>query len=375
MSGASPILAASGRADAGDSEADDSERDLGAALHEVSNGLTVILGWLEQARALSNGGELEQSLDMALARARRARRIARRAVGADDGLRAPAEPLVEIVNECAGGLAPEAGKHKLTIETEVDDGAAKLFVEAGERLLQILTNLVLNALDVTPAGGVVRVSAMLGGESATARFLVTDGGPGIPAAERARVFARGYSGRAGGAGIGLAHSLRVASEEGGRLELLPFESGKGAAFELVWPTAPVVSGQSPHTVRAASLRGLSIAVVDDDSSIVELLDMVLSARGASVATFSRHAELEQALSQSSFDVVLLDASPYGAGLGEALALLKKAHPELDLVLISGAMDPGVTVDRLGVTWIRKPFDTEEVIEVVRVVRAKTRAGR
>ena len=49
--------------------------------------------------------------------------------------------------------------------------------------------------------------------------------------------------------------------------------------------------------------------------------------------------------------------------------------DLDLVLISGAMDPGATVDRLGVTWIRKPFDTEEVIEVVRVVRAKTRADK
>ena len=173
----------------------------------------------------------------------------------------------------------------------------------------------------------------------------------------------------------MAHSLRVASEEGGRLELLPFESGKGAAFELVWPTAPVVSGQSPHTVRAASLGGLSIAVVDDDSSIVELLDMVLSARGANVATFARHADLERALEQGPFDVALLDASPYGAGLGDALARLKQAHPELDLVLISGAMDPGVTVDRLGVTWIRKPFDTEEVIEVVRVVRAKTRADK
>jgi CheY-like chemotaxis protein len=279
------------------------------------------------------------------------------------------------VRECAGGLGPEAGKKRLVIETEVDDGARKLFVEAGERLLQILTNLVLNAIDVTPEGGLVRVSAMLGGDSATARFLVTDGGPGIPPAERARVFARGLSGRSGGAGIGLAHSLRVASEEGGRLELLPYESGKGAAFELVWPTAPVVSGQSPHTVRAASLGGLAIAVVDDDVSIVELLDMVLSARGATVATFTCHAELEAALEETSFHVALLDASPYGADLGESLALLKKGHPELDLVLISGAMDPGVTVDRLGVTWIRKPFDTEEVIEVVRVVRAKRRADK
>ncbi|MBL8743606.1 MAG: response regulator [Myxococcales bacterium] len=128
-------------------------------------------------------------------------------------------------------------------------------------------------------------------------------------------------------------------------------------------------------MRAASLGGLSIAVVDDDSSIVELLDMVLSARGANVSTFGRHAELEEALRDQAFDVALLDASPYGAGLGDALSRLKTAHPELDLVLISGAMDPGATVDRLGVTWIRKPFDTEEVIEVVRVVRAKTRADR
>jgi len=367
-------MSASGDPDAVSESEADSEPDLGAALHEVSNGLTVILGWLEQARGLAAGTELEQPLEVALGRARRARRIARCAVGADPA-RAAVEPLAAIVEECVLGLSPEAAKKRISIGSAIDAAARKLFVEAGERLLQILTNLVLNGLEVTPTSGSVHIHVSVGSEPGTACFLVTDGGPGIPMTERSRVFARGLSGRSGGAGIGLAHSLQIASEEGGRLALLPFEPEKGAAFELAWPTAPVASRQGPHTVRVSSLTGLNVAVVDDDLSIVELLDMVLSARGATVSTFARHDQLEEALARGSFDVALLDASPYGAGLGEALTRLKAAHPDLDLVLISGAMDPGATVDRLGVTWIRKPFDTEEVIEVVRVVRAKTRADK
>src|SRR4051812_29289889 len=58
------------------------ERDLAGALHEVSNALTVVLGWIEGARAADQNSNVRGALDVAIARARLAHRIVRRAIGA-----------------------------------------------------------------------------------------------------------------------------------------------------------------------------------------------------------------------------------------------------------------------------------------------------
>ncbi len=345
---------------------------MGAALHEVSNGLTVILGWLERARQLSNDPQSREAVEVALGRARRAHRIARKAIGAEVE-RAAAEPLRAIVDECIVGLTHEASRAGVGLVVDLDTKQGALPVEAGDRLLQVLTNLVMNALAATPAGGLVRIEHAEGAESDLTTLRVVDGGPGVPPADRERLFERGTTGRVGGAGIGLSHSLRVVAEEGGKLSLAPYREGSGAVFELSWSTAPVTSRKAPRTVRAASLDGIRVAVLDDDASIVELLDMVLSARGAHVTAFSTQEALSRALSEQPYDVALLDASPYGADLKGSLGELKRRHPDTDLVLISGTTDPGVNVGQLGVTWIRKPFDVEEVIDVVRLVRGSSRA--
>lgn len=355
------------------------DRDLAAALHEVGNGLTVVLGWLEQARADSASRDpalVARAVDLAIARARRAHRIARRAIGADISRPAP-EPLDAVVAECIHGLEPLAAKRAVSLGSQIAEAAGGLNVEAAELLVQVLTNLLLNGIDATPEGGAVTLGVSFE-DPGTVRLEVSDGGPGIPDADRERVFQRGHSGRTGGAGIGLAHTLRVTTEEGGRLSLEPFVAGSGATFRLSWPTMPVTSAATasapgPRTRRAVSLSDCRVAVVDDDRGIIDLLEMVLSARGAAVTSFTTHDELVARLEKESFDVALLDASPYGAALEKNLATLKRNHPELDLILISGAADPGVSVSRLGVTWIRKPFEVEDVIDVVRLVRAKTRS--
>lgn len=351
----------------------DSDRDLAAALHEVSNGLTVILGWLEEAADLAGADvPAREAIEIAQQRARRAHRIARRAIGADSS-RASAEPLAAIVEECVSGLRPEATKRVQVVEVSVHPTVADVTVDAGDKLLQVLTNLLLNALQATPDGAVIQLVVAPGKDGDAVSVRIVDGGSGIPDADRARLFQRGQSGRSGGAGIGLAHAQQVASEEGGRLTLDPFTPGCGAAFELSWPTFTTSSRQGPHTLRAALLAGCRIAIVDDDPGVIDLLDMVFTARGAACGTFARHGDFLEALRDTPYDVALLDASPFGPGLEAALVALKQAHPALDLILISGSSDPGVSVGRLGVTWIRKPFEVQEVIDVVRVVRAKTRS--
>ncbi len=104
------------------------------------------------------------------------------------------------------------------------------------RLRQVLLNLVLNAMQVQPEGGSVRVlTGVDSGGGARPLFVrVQDAGPGVPAADRGAVFHPYFSTRAGGTGLGLAISRRVVSEHGGTLTIEETSLG-GACFALRLP--------------------------------------------------------------------------------------------------------------------------------------------
>lgn len=330
------------------------------------------MGWLAQAKAHGEPtGAVAEAVEAALKRAKRSQRIARRAIGADETRQSP-ERLDSVLSEATLGLSPAASEAEVTIVTERPPALAQLYVESPDLLLQVLTNLLMNALEVTPAKRTItlRAATDAGPEHSHLVIEVTDGGPGIPEAERARLFVRGATTRSGGAGIGLAHAREIALVEGGSLELSPFFADTGATFRLLWPLAIAATRSGPHTVRAHLLGGYRVAVVEDDKQVVELLEMVLGARGATVSAFTDHAAFLTALGREAFDVVLVDASPYAPPKGQAGDLeraiegLRQSHPALAVIVISGAIDPGPLG---GVTWIRKPFDVEEVVEVVRLV--------
>jgi chemotaxis family two-component system sensor kinase Cph1 len=114
------------------------------------------------------------------------------------------------------------------------DGEAWVLADA-ERVFQVLSNLLGNAIKFTPAGGSVTVG--LHAEPAAVRFAVRDTGPGIPAIELAHVFDRYWQarrGRSAGSGLGLYIAKGIVDAHGGRLWA---ESvvGAGATFSFTLP--------------------------------------------------------------------------------------------------------------------------------------------
>jgi signal transduction histidine kinase len=111
--------------------------------------------------------------------------------------------------------------------------AAKPVIETdGDRVLQVISNLLANAFHWTPDGG--RVELALGQVDGTIRVAVDDTGPGISAEERERIFRPFWSRDGKGTGLGLAIAHELASALGGRIELAT-EPGRGSRFELVLP--------------------------------------------------------------------------------------------------------------------------------------------
>jgi signal transduction histidine kinase len=108
-------------------------------------------------------------------------------------------------------------------------------VSDGDRVLQVITNLLSNAFRWTPDGG--RVELQLGASNGRVAVDVVDTGPGVPPAQRARIFEAFVSDDVNGTGLGLPIARELAVALGGRIEL-ESKSGTGSRFRLVLPVTP-----------------------------------------------------------------------------------------------------------------------------------------
>jgi CheY-like chemotaxis protein len=338
-----------------------SDRDLAGALHEVSNALTVVLGWIDRARSeIDVTSPVEQALSIAATRARHARQIVRRAIGADvpDDAPCAAEGLLR---DALTGCEPEATRAGVTLHMSIDPSLDDAQLMDGSIILQILTNLLLNAIAVSPARGMVFLD-VTSDASGHLVFGVTDQGPGVPEERRANLLDAGVTTRAGGAGIGLRYAAGLAREHGGSLHLVRAEPG--ARFELHWPRRISVLPPPPRSNNKpnVAMAGRRILVIEDDDAVFDLLDTTLDARGAVLLRARTRAELDAVLATNHFDAVLCDLSPIRDDVIGALGRIREANREGRIIIISGSANPveGLSAAR-SISYVRKPFEIAEIV--------------
>ena len=146
-------------------------------------------------------------------------------------------PLRDAVDEVLAMLAGPAAEARVRLHDELG-AAAQLSLRADRRrLVQVLANLLSNAVKYNRAGGWVRLSARREGEFVA--LAVADGGPGLTAAQRARLFQPferlgAERGGVAGTGLGLALSRQLVESMGGRIGV-ESEPGAGATFTVRLP--------------------------------------------------------------------------------------------------------------------------------------------
>ncbi len=155
------------------------------------------------------------------------------------------EPLLPagLATAAVERMRPIAQRRGVSLVEDLADlvGVAGASVVLGdrERVLEVLANLIENAIRVSPEGGTVTVRVQA--EDSSVRFEVRDEGPGVLPAERERVFERFFTGDrsrtqgSGGSGLGLAIARHTVRQLGGRIWVA--ESGPGATFCFTLPTA------------------------------------------------------------------------------------------------------------------------------------------
>ena len=138
--------------------------------------------------------------------------------------------MERLVDRAYASFSEEARRRGIDYRFEV--GARPVIVSDGDRVLQIISNLLSNAFRWTPDGG--RIELELSATDGTVYVAVDDSGPGIPPSERERIFRPFWSRDGGGTGLGLAIARELATALGGRISL-ETSPEQGSRFELVLP--------------------------------------------------------------------------------------------------------------------------------------------
>ena len=138
--------------------------------------------------------------------------------------------MEQLCDHAYAAFGEEARRRGIEYRRRFD--AAPTILSDGDRVLQIISNLLSNAFRWTPDGG--RVELELAAENGAVSVAVDDTGPGIAPRERERIFRPFWSRDNSGTGLGLAIASELALALGGRIDL-ESELGKGSRFELVLP--------------------------------------------------------------------------------------------------------------------------------------------
>jgi signal transduction histidine kinase len=137
----------------------------------------------------------------------------------------------EVARDVVGVLRPEAERKSVALELNPAPTALNVAIST-EALNDILTNLVVNALDATTWGGHVKVD--LSQKDGNGLAIVEDDGPGVAAELREKILQPFFTTKTQGTGLGLAIVARRAADVGGKLEFeSPSKNGRGTRF-LVW---------------------------------------------------------------------------------------------------------------------------------------------
>jgi signal transduction histidine kinase/ActR/RegA family two-component response regulator len=353
----------------------------GGIAHDFNNFLTVVQGNIEVAKLKLGdpGHPIQEILDQASSTCRRAAFLSSQLLTFAKG-GAPVRRLVSVGKLVldAVQLARAGTPTSITVDIAEDLYFAK--VDPGQ-IGQVLHNILLNAQQAMPQGGIIEVSAANFTLSDSAvfdprvRISIRDYGCGIPADVLPRIFDPYFTTKRGGNGLGLATAYSIIAKHDGHI-FVESEPGEGTEFIIDLPACRESPAPESPIVVDFQTGKERILVMDDEEALRKLLEAVLGNLGYETVTARDGAEaiaLYEAAKAAGrcFDAVLLDLTVSG-GMGgtEAAAKLREIDPAAKLIVSSGYSDATVMSEfaRYGFEAVLpKPWTALDVSQVLRSV--------
>ena len=364
--------------------------------HELRTPLTLVLGPLQQALAPQPAGVRRELLATSLRHAQHLRSLIDRILDLTK-LEAGKLPvhlrptlLAPLLTELIEQFTPLATAGGLVLHRPANVPETLALLLDAEKVSQILTNLLANAVQHTPAGGHVQLLFAQPGPDCYA-LTVQDTGPGIAETEQGRLFERFYQSpqrqARGGTGLGLALSRELAHVLGGHLALAS-QLGQGAAFTFTFSaqpaSAPATASPEASLAPLVSLPALAaqpsrarLLLVEDHAEMRAYLRSLLAPHYEVLEAEDGQQALA-VLAREAVDLVASDAMmPRLSGLDLLHAL--KADPNwqgIPFLMVTARADEAHRLAALTVgvdDYLTKPFEATELLARVRTLLANYQA--
>jgi signal transduction histidine kinase len=214
---------------------------------------------------------------------------------------------------------PRIEEKRLNFTLSVDEKIPSALVGDDQRLAQVITNFLSNAVKFTPEGMDIRIEAVLEGEDVAVcwvRFSVADSGIGISEEQQKRVFTpfeqaeNDTTRKYGGTGLGLPISKHIVEQMGGCVELTS-ELGKGAVFSFTIPLEIATASTGNASAKAStmpSFEGFRILMAEDIEINREIVAALLEPTEIQIDFAVNGAEAVRIVAEAPgrYDVILMD---------------------------------------------------------------------
>lgn len=279
---------------------------------------------------------------------------------------------VRLVEEAVASAHPQALAKDISLNSHTRDDFAYAWGDP-EKLGQVLTILLSNALKFTPRGGMVSVHAMARPDH-TLAIAVKDTGIGIGEAHQKKIFTKFFqvdssmTRRFEGTGIGLSIAKNIMEAHKAFIELQS-APGEGSTFTLVMPGVLLSTEMDPAL--AAGFGGLKLLVVDDTPEFCEIAIRILSPFGVSVACVANGYQCVRAAKEEAPNLIVLnDIRSELTGMN-SISLLRQHPATEEIPLLVFSLEGSHRFAEAAELWqnvvcMPIPFDARSLVRSIRL---------
>ncbi|MGH7365541.1 MAG: response regulator [Candidatus Rokuibacteriota bacterium] len=356
----------------------------GGIAHDFNNLLQAILGYAQlMARSPGNADVVRRGLEViekaANGGAETVRRIQKFA-----RLR-PDEPFVtmdlnQVVRDSLAITRPRWEEKKVKggvpLQLELELGPVPVVMGRPAELNEVITNLVLNAIDAMPKGGTLRIRTRLG-DHRHAVITVADTGMGMSDEVRKKVFDPFFTTKGEeGTGLGLSVSHSIVDRHGGDLRV-ESRTGEGTTFTITLPIGMSPTGETIEGGEPGTERKGRILLVDNDPQVLSILGEMLKDAGHHVLPVPSGPEALRVFVPSGFDLVITNVGMPEMSGWDVAEQLRARDPHVPVIFITGwglQEEDQARCRRLGISALLfKPVPPPELHRKVQATLGAARA--
>jgi PAS domain S-box-containing protein len=273
------------------------------------------------------------------------------------------QPLAAIIQRVIATMSPSASEKKISLSHDLHGDLGEVPLDEN-RIKQVVTNLLNNAIKNTPTGGQILVTAgEAPGQPELVQVSVIDTGCGIAKDEHDRIFDRLYQIKAGdatteqGVGLGLYLCRELIQLHGGNI-WVESEPGRGSTFSFVLP-------------RNQQWLQTNLLVIDDDPDILEMISNLLTAEHYNVRTASDGTRGLEEMKRQVPDIVMLDLAMPNMDGSATLKEIRTTWGAIPVIVHTGFSNSELMKQALSFspfTLLAKPCTANQVVETIRKVQ-------